>query len=55
MITNYKYWSVRKLILDSYVWRDYSCDINPQAIQGYVCESKYSVFYVPYISQYITA
>ena len=40
VMTNYRYWSVNKLILESYVWRDYSCFTNPQEIQGYVCERK---------------
>ena len=41
VMTNYMYWSIRKMILDSYVWRDFGCDVNPaNEIQGFVCESK---------------
>ncbi len=41
VMSNYRFWSIRKLILPGYVWKDYNCHINPQEIQGYVCESKY--------------
>ena len=45
VMTNYRFWHVHKLILDSYVWRDYNCHLNPQEIQGYVCESKIGLYH----------
>ena len=38
VMTNFKFWAERRLIMDDYYWKDYSCDINPQEIQGYACE-----------------
>ena len=41
VLTNYRFWHERKLTLDQYYWRDYSCSVNPaRDIQGYVCEGK---------------
>ncbi len=40
VMSNYRFWTNRKMILDNYVWRDYNCHFNPQEIQGYTCESK---------------
>ena len=38
ILTNYKFWSGRIAKLEQYYWRDYGCTINPQQIQGYICE-----------------
>ena len=41
VVSNYKYWAVlRKVKLDAYVWRDFSCLFNDNNIQGYICERK---------------
>ena len=40
VVTNYKYWAIRKLMLGSYAWRDFSCLFNNNNIQGYICERK---------------
>ena len=38
VMTNYRFWEVRKGIADQYYWIDYGCDVNAQEIQGYTCE-----------------
>lgn len=38
VMTNYKYWEVVKYMLTTYVWRDIQCSVNPEKIQGYICE-----------------
>ena len=51
VISNYRFWSIRKLILDNYVWLDYSCNSNPQDVQGYICESKF-IYFDKFVSSY---
>ena len=46
VITNYRYWELRKQMMELYYWRDYGCSINPQEIQGYLCEGKWKLFAV---------
>ena len=41
IMTNYLFWKVRKKTIEDYLWLDYNCAINPQEIQGYICESKH--------------
>jgi hypothetical protein len=36
--TNYKFWVSTIKLLSDYVWRSYECTINPNVIQGYICE-----------------
>ena len=39
VMTNFNFWSERKLMMDMAHWKDYNCDANPQEINGFVCES----------------
>ena len=44
--SNYKFWALRKYMLGSYYWLDYSCSLNwAKEIQGYVCEGTVKYFY----------
>ncbi|KAK2157989.1 hypothetical protein LSH36_179g02007 [Paralvinella palmiformis] len=38
VLSNYMFWSRPKIMLNAYVWRSFGCDINPNIIQGYLCE-----------------
>ncbi len=41
VITNFKYWAVNKMNLQTYAWLDYPCQhTGDKDIQGYICESK---------------
>ena len=46
VITNFKYWAIRKVIMPSYSWLGYTCDFNgAKEIQGYICERRcYKMF-----------
>jgi len=33
-----KHWELVKGILGWYFWRDIQCMVNPEEIQGYICE-----------------
>ena len=52
LLTNYKFWALRKVSFGSYFWVDFRCDYNGKQVQGYVCEREFNYRYIDSLDFY---
>ena len=54
VLTNYKFWAVRKVSFDAFYWVDFECDANSQRVQGYICERSLMLLILTPLYTYMT-